>query len=623
MWAIPGMGKGACRVTRLQDWIDTTTTLRCKSDHPNVQHHNQIRGVEIKWIELMDALETMSFPQKRRISDLFHDGSEEVNESKTQVTRPYLREVILDLGGECPSRFRRMLPYLTQITALDLRTTYTDSCSIIEWIHQLPNLISLRVESHSSLRIQYLPLLPPATQRPAKHGPLVLQNLVLQFVLVTEDTLEGLLSMSPNLRIFKVLEVRGPASEAGQPDPLAFCRSRSKYFQHVHQMCPLLESYHFSIYPERVDDLSSLIETMSASNVSRWQFTADNFKSSAFQGLRGTVGQTLTDLEITFDRAGDCHEQLHGFLCHAPHLLHLRAHATKFPMEYFYEVPGSNMNLMAWGHSKLICRNSDREEWVAPSGRWACKNLRTLHLRLASSENWGMNSWNGSEAYKIMHRLAGNWTRNTLAYISFVCPKIQDLQLGYDMDLSEEGGLFLLSKLDRLEKLVLCSKTTSIESIGFKDLAWLARPSRLSEPWDMIRHKKLDLELLGAAVAGGLTLVLPQRSRQATAKRRIYRAFDPNEKRRIPPFDHKESSFDDDGDVLRHLQSSPLAIHEQRARNQEKLCWPKLIQFVVVLDPIMRVQSQPGCLKFTRLVNRLRPEVDFRMVPSGGWELDP
>lgn len=186
------------------------------------------------------------------------------------------------------------------------------------------------------------------------------------------------------------------------------------------------------------------------------------------------------------------------------------------------------------------------------------------------------------------------------------------------MDLSAEGGLFLLSRLEKLERLVLCSKTTSIEDIGFKDLAWLARPTKLSEPWDMIRHKKLDLEMLGAATADGLTRILPQRSRQVTTRRRIP-TFDQKGKRRAPT-DQKESFFY--YDTLSHLQSSPMAIHEQRVQNQETLCWPKLIQFVVVLDPIMRVQSQPGCVMFTRLVNRLRPEVDFRMVPSGGWELE-
>jgi len=187
------------------------------------------------------------------------------------------------------------------------------------------------------------------------------------------------------------------------------------------------------------------------------------------------------------------------------------------------------------------------------------------------------------------------------------------------MDLSEEGGLFLLSGLEKLERLVLCSKTTSIEDIGFKDLAWLARPTKLSEPWDMIRHKKLDLEMLGVATADCLTRILPKRPSQMATKQRVP-ILDNKDKRRIPITDHKENSLDD---TLRHLQLSPMAIHEQRVRNQEKLCWPKLIQFVVVLDPIMRVQSQPGCMTFTRLVNRLRPEVDFRMVPSGGWELEP
>jgi len=307
-----------------------------------------------------------------------------------------------------------------------MRTTYTDSCSIIEWIHQLPNLLSLRVESHVSLRVQYLPLLPPIVQLPAKHGPLLLQNLILQHVLVTEDTLEDLLSMSPNLRNFKVLEARSITPEPGQPDPLAFCQPRSKYFQRVHQMCPFLESYHFSIYPEKLpsSDLSRLIETMSVTNITRWQLTANNFKSSAFQALRGTVGQTLTDLEITFDRADNCHEQLHNFLCHAPHLLHLRAHATKFPKEYFYEVPGSSMSLLAWGLSRLSYPNGDKEMLLAPPERWACKNLKTLHLRLMSSEVWGASARTSSEAYKSVHRLAGNWTRNTLAYISLVCPKV-------------------------------------------------------------------------------------------------------------------------------------------------------------------------------------------------------
>ncbi|KAG0057845.1 hypothetical protein BGZ83_000032 [Gryganskiella cystojenkinii] len=620
IWAIPSTGKGACKVIRLADRISTATTLVCKSDHPGVMQHNQITSVEVRWIGLMDAFQTMVCPDERSISDLFNNDAVENAEEKRQERlrerpkRPYLREIVLNLGDECPKRFRRMLPYLTQITSLDMSTTYTESLFIPEWIQLLPSLVTLKIDCHPSLRLRSLPSMPPTGRKLAKHRPLPLQTLILQHVIVTKGTLEDLLGMSPHLRVFKVIEGRLPAAESDQPDPKDFCRPRAQYFDRVYKMCPLLESFHFTIHGENMlsDELTGLIKAMSRVEVRQWPFKEVSLREWTFRSLEMFVGHNLTDLEITYRnhangwQTEDCHRQLHEYLCNAPQLLHLRAQVIRFPMEHLYEVPGTNEGLWEWGSGLKSDRVKSKHQ--EPPKRWTCANLKTLHLTMTSSETFSSNERMSSTAYKIVHSLAGNWTRNTMAYISLVCPKIQDLSLGNHLDLCEEGGLCLLSRLEFLERLILYAKSASMESTAFRDLAWLSRPTKPLEPWVMIQQRKLDLEMLQVAVSTSLSQRIPQRRRRAATMRQI------------------PASGSLDGGSNRHnlsyLQSSPMALQEQRRLNQRQLCWPKMVQFVVVLDPIMRVQSQPGCVRFARLVNRLRPEIDFRMLPSGGWDTE-
>ncbi|KAF9299103.1 hypothetical protein BGZ74_009110 [Mortierella antarctica] len=201
--------------------------------------------------------------------------------------------------------------------------------------------------------------------------------------------------------------------------------------------------------------------------VTDWSFTGTD-APIVIPSILTCTPNMLTSLEIvTPITARDWNPIfLHDFLCEATHLVRLKTSAI-VPLEPL-DLEG---HLMPCGYYR---RRGDPElppndpeygspDYVRKKDRprkiWACRNLRSMDVVFGRKPRDSDSLEN---------------SRMIFSYLSKVLPDLEDLTVRYSqLRLEQEGGLCLLARLNKLQRLVLVQSARP--DLKSKDLEWLTR----------------------------------------------------------------------------------------------------------------------------------------------------
>ncbi|KAG0372694.1 hypothetical protein BGX24_012706 [Mortierella sp. AD032] len=361
-------------------------------------------------------------------------------------TRPFKITRILrdfDLTGSSELLFD-LLPSLGSLTALRVRLPMDKRLHVDTMLSSCPNLVSLRLESE--LRF-HLGVLDTSLTKP--HS---LRSFIVENAIISQDTLDQLLKVFPRL---KDLQLRNLRHDSNLATP------QVQHWSWVMQKLTALEislsSVHFSVYgqPMQEEEVYDKI-MMVAPRSQEWVLRSYDLTPVLTHCLR-QLPNRITTLELVAPGYGEStfSDQLHLYLCASPHLLHLKA-------------PQSVC---------LIERMDIHGRWTDPStattvgttayspGIWACRNLRTLHIRVHDISPDSVEKRKGR-------------SRILFGYISRVLPRLEDLMLlDHDVhrsriSLNLQSGFCLLARLSGLENLRIGQ---SEKKILFRaaDLRWI------------------------------------------------------------------------------------------------------------------------------------------------------
>ncbi|KAG0072448.1 hypothetical protein BGZ92_004064, partial [Podila epicladia] len=449
-------------------------------------------------------------------------------------------------------RLQPLWPHISSVRTIRIKTIHKNEYHIEIILRSCPNLTELILEPMAVIAfpVQYMARLakPPSLASEeagidTSEPPLTilrLQSLVMMHMIVEESYLIPILKKCPSLRELRVDGMQraqnawmnlniGSVTAAGSQASLH--QQRQEFFKDLASWCPRLESLHLShrdlfLTPADTTTVFSVFSRLSTISLATRDVCGpilDILLPAKPSSRSGTTvahvpkaprlnSNYITFLEIVrppayYDEAM-LSKVLHSYLCHAPHLLTLRAEHILFYLEHMDVRPQSNRDnfdvdtdarsriysvdyidrdegdstglvvagptttseyhstLASWTRTRL--QHSTLPGSAASSSRstptlkpvWACRNLQTLHLsfqaRMGDSEN--------AEQNRIM-----------FGYIGRVCPRLRELVLYRSlMRLSLDGGLCLLTRLVDLERLIIGARLPS--KMSDKDFSWLARP---------------------------------------------------------------------------------------------------------------------------------------------------
>ncbi|KAG0246551.1 hypothetical protein BGX31_001003 [Mortierella sp. GBA43] len=329
-----------------------------------------------------------------------------------------------------------------------------------------------------------------------------------------------MVDLCPHLKELRVVRVRIISSPTIF-DPVAF-------FDHLAQQCPRLRRLHFSMAHARYSrftesdlvgifdhnflglkevsfmdaEMLSSDDTVPMSPLASWlqtwrpheeeQSVERSTSIPLLQSPKRCPNQ-VTWLELTGTRSLRLFKKdgpvIHQFLCNSPHLQHLMAlnfaiHIESLDVNGVMKEPsdhrGFQKNTPTTQHNtqltpSLIALNSlhPQNPLSSPTGAvtinnhsvWACRRLRTLHIGFEACEE---------DSDKSREDLI------VFGYLGRICPDLENLHIRRrSMDLRRYGGLCLLSRLRRLEKLILDCEI--IQTFKLSDLKWIKRQSDSSD----------------------------------------------------------------------------------------------------------------------------------------------
>ncbi|KAG0201992.1 hypothetical protein BGX33_009980 [Mortierella sp. NVP41] len=366
--------------------------------------------------------------------------------SKKDKKTPLKSDGLLrDLDLSCPAPLLlKVLPFLQSLTSLRVQLLGSETIRIDTILAACPNLLSLRLETSSGV----LQLPASWVSQTLSASSLLLQSLILENVIFSQSSLEQLLTVTPHLSVLQLRNLRQNASPA---PPLYDWPKLAKYLR---TKALSLSSIHFSIYGQPMASEEEVNEKIFFTPQSReWVFRTYDLTPTLTHCLR-ELPNVVTSLELIAPGRPDpnCGLELHQYLCASPHLLHLKASQSVCLIE--------RMDIhRRWSPSTRAGLTEDRR-----AGIWACRNLRTLHIRV---HNLGSLAIQNSPVR----------SRILFGYISRVLPQLRDLYL-YELEndpglcLDLFGGLALLAQLRHLESFRLgTGKSDQLVRPG--DISWM------------------------------------------------------------------------------------------------------------------------------------------------------
>ncbi|KAF9929153.1 hypothetical protein FBU30_001830 [Linnemannia zychae] len=350
----------------------------------------------------------------------------------------------------------RILPYLSSLTTLKLHLPEPQSVQLHTVINACPHLLALRISASS---IFYLPnSWKPSTNTVLgvepinQNGILPLKSLVFENACFKQNSLEEFLILTPHLLHLQLRNLKYEDTTENN------VYSWPELLRQLKTLSLPLRSIHFSVYGQlmSIDEEQEKVFLVSPKST-EWAFRSFDLTPTLTSCLR-QLSNVVTTLEIVSSEGRSFNDHalaLHQYLCASPHLLHLKASNSVILVE--------RMDIhQRW--NSLLRRDNDIVFQDLQTGIWACRNLRTLHIRVHSL------------GHPSIRKLPLS-SRIVFGYISIVLPQLRDLQLfdstdDYDFSLSLFGGLCLLARLRHLESFILGDRKT-LQQIRIGDVRWM------------------------------------------------------------------------------------------------------------------------------------------------------
>lgn len=333
----------------------------------------------------------------------------------------------LDVTGT-GALFRQLLPLLGSLTGLRVQFMGYEVLNVDSVLGACPSLVSLRLESRKEECLLQLSSTRTEDNAATSSPRLLLRTFIVENVTITQPCLDYLLAVSPRL---KDLQLRNlcPNKTITTPQIEQWSWLMTKLPAHGIS----LSSVHFSSKKGQPTTEEEAFEKimMVAPRSQEWVWRVTDFTPALTHCLR-QLPNVVTYLELiqpfTAYSNGD---ELHQYLCASPHLLHLKA-LYAVAMVDRMDIHGRWTN-PSLSHPK-------------PSGIWACRNLRTLHI---SCYAIGANTLEDRKGR----------SRIVFGYISRVLPRLEDLTIveyfasSPCLSLELQGGFCLLARLSQLAHL--------------------------------------------------------------------------------------------------------------------------------------------------------------------------
>ncbi|KAF9964907.1 Coatomer subunit delta [Mortierella alpina] len=393
---------------------------------------------------------------------------------------------ITDLKVQCHMSVKSLLlPLLGrlgfQLVQLRLENLFDPDAVVGTVLVLCPQLAHLYVSHSSGACFQTKTMYEGAqsTELPEK---LRLRSLGLDGMAIEDAALFSLLVSCPNLGELKLTALKHAGNIVRRRDQSATPRQEhlvtftEKFFRRLAAICPRISCLDVSTIGdsrshEILGPTKQAMEEAFALFPCLTQTTLVGADTCPviFEALDRCLRNTVTTLELTGQARTNVGSYLHAYLCHSPHLLHLKAPDVDVSNSCF-DLEGI---LSPCGRYTYLRRTTTFHDAENPDvtgtrantyGRasqrtiWACRNLRTLDFRCQRNQD---------------SDTAEN-SRMIFSYLSKVCPQLEDLTLRRRwLSLSLHTGFCLLSRLQKLQRLVLI--TSRVNPLIERDLTWISK----------------------------------------------------------------------------------------------------------------------------------------------------
>jgi len=319
---------------------------------------------------------------------------------------------------------------------------------------------------------------PQQQQEQQQLGSLLrLRSLTLRNVAFAQASLENLLTLTPDLKVLKLMDMNWNPT-------LGY--NWVKLFNHLKDLKITLDAVDFSTYRQQSSwaAMSRLSEI--CPSTSDWTLWAPNITPSFLQTLTLRTS-VVTTLELywrsEYNRRyelccqGDLKDTprlVHEYLCTSSQLVYLKA--LKIPFQPYL------MDLFSRGNPAAYPKC---QKLTSPSTTlWVCRGLERLHIEV-----------HGTFVSRIL-----------FGYISRVLPKLEELYITRPgvcesisgsmfrptIDLQLKGGLCLLSRLRHLERLWVQGDAHQVtQRCGRMDLSWIEH-SRDNATLKALRQQEIE-----------------------------------------------------------------------------------------------------------------------------------
>ncbi|KAG0203199.1 hypothetical protein BGX28_004432 [Mortierella sp. GBA30] len=431
----------------------------------------QLDNTTFAWRELIEKVETLQASNQLQIKRL-------------ELLR----------GNFLESRIYLILPKIVTLTEIWIEKLVQETIHVGTILRLCPQLRMLHIDGSASLGYHEIEI---ETNRPPRRtdaypSTLIssrLRRMTIKWMHIQQATLETIVNLCPELQTLRLVELNRAKTQIQSFDRvhlysmIAASCSRLRWFhlsfreqsmtaedaQAMHQtFFPRLQVPHFEANLFSTEPTySRRTPTSPAPSLEALSLLCDDIHPNTTSYLRqpyigGVYVNRLTTLEIVLSDApkqwSPVSDALHHLLCDSPSLLHLFAPTVPYYPEYL-DLEGevdSDGYYCPRGCDALRQRS---EDLCIKKKIWACRDLRTLQIQFTPLSVQDCPS-------------AAN-SRIMFGYVAKVCPELRELwvkrsQLCLELD----GGLCLLSRLRKLERLRIWTKTRT--SFGKKDIEWMA-----------------------------------------------------------------------------------------------------------------------------------------------------
>ncbi|KAF9909026.1 hypothetical protein BX616_011322 [Lobosporangium transversale] len=552
--------------------------------------------------------------------------------SNTTPENIRIRQLVLSVEFDSSiwSRFQPLLTFVGHgLTSIRLDQIPDGTILPIDTIIELcPHLRNLHVASRALSTSNKISRLGETSTNCNKQWEL--RSISFDHLALPQTALEALVQKCHNLtelRIIRCQPLFPKRIHYDCPGNFLFIRERrEQFFTSLALYCPKLTSLHVSVAAEEIyDRFEEVVPISQFPSIEHWGVvTLSMFRTPSLSAStlldRHRVENRLTSLEIVLSMSNgllitglNTGEWIHQLLCESPLLEHLRAPDVNIPLHLLYVTKALCVK---------PCRSSDYGDgtFIPPVPRqiWACRRLKTLHIKVKESFNYGTKDL--EEQVRVLY-----------GYISRVCPDLEDLSIRRSHMLSQyryHVNMCLLSRLKHLRIL----QVMDFDYVREQDFDWIKQHYY----YDTREQTKLKLEqglqetkmplLVQSLLKQWGTLSILNTSfnvaeSASLAEQSLGVPIDNNDDTSVADNKHEREEHREmiDGVDMTHLGRLQDVINyfRDRRRARDISLWPELEILCVRLDIDYREQRSDfdsSIKQFKHIMKKLRPEIDIVII---------